>query len=286
MMFAVGSLFAQFVSGYTGSNTERRGRKVEAQPLWSMLELQELLDEWIVAVWQNRPHDGLRDPAAPGRMFTPNEKYAALVAAAGYVPVALSGEDYIELLPATWRAINHYGVKVNHRTYDGPELDPLRRQRSGVAVRKDLWEVHRDPYDISRIWLRNHWDGGWITLFWKHLHSAPTPFGELAWNHALARLRERGENPTEPEIAAAVTTLLDRAAHGPDQPRQGKPSKRDRRVAARTAATPTSLPAAAVPAAQPPPRPVEEPDEDGGEELAEVIPLGVFDARKEAQQWW
>jgi hypothetical protein len=286
MMSSVATLFAQYVSGYLGSSVERRGRHAEREPLWSIHDVQQLLDEWVVASWQNRPHDGLRDPRTPGRRFTPNEKYAALVAAAGYVPVALSGEDYIELLPATWRAINHYGVKVNHRTYDGPELDPLRRQRSGVTSRKDLWEVHRDPYDISRIWLRNHWDGGWITLFWKHLHSAPAPFGELAWNHALAGLRERGENPTEPEIAAAVTALLDRAARGPDQPRQGKPSKRDRRVAARTHATPTSLPPAAVPAAHLPPRPVEEPDEDGDEELAEVIPLGVFDARKEAQQWW
>jgi len=50
--------------------------------------------------WQNRPHEGLRDPAHPGRMFSPNEKYAALVEAAGYVPVALSAEDYVELLPA------------------------------------------------------------------------------------------------------------------------------------------------------------------------------------------
>jgi len=55
----------------------------------------------IKASWQNRPHDGLRDPSAPGRAFTPNEKYTALVEAAGYVPVALSSEDYIELLPTT-----------------------------------------------------------------------------------------------------------------------------------------------------------------------------------------
>jgi hypothetical protein len=284
MMSSVATLFAQYVSGYLGSSVERRGRHAEREPLWSIHEVQQLLDEWVVACWQNRPHDGLRDPLTPGRRFTPNEKYAALVAAAGYVPVALSGEDYIELLPATWRAINQYGVKVNHRTYDGPELDPLRRQRSGVTARKDLWEVHRDPYDISQVWLRNHWDGGWITLFWKHLHSAPAPFGELAWNHALAGLRERGEHPTEPDIAAAVTALLDRAAHGPDQPRQAKPSKRDRRVAARTRATATSLPPTAVLAATQPP-PAEEPD-DGGEELAEVIPLEVFDARKEAQRWW
>ena len=54
-----------------------------------MAELQELLDEWLVAFWLNRPHDGLRDPEHPGRAFTPNEKYAALVEAAGYVPVAL-----------------------------------------------------------------------------------------------------------------------------------------------------------------------------------------------------
>jgi hypothetical protein len=145
MMSAVATLFAQYVSGYLGSSVERRGRHAEREPLWSIHEVQQLLDEWVVASWQNRPHDGLRDPLAPGRRFTPNEKYAALVAAAGYVPVALSGEDYIELLPATWRAINHYGVKVNHRTYDGSELDPLRRQRSGVAACKDLWGSTATP---------------------------------------------------------------------------------------------------------------------------------------------
>jgi hypothetical protein len=141
MLGSVGTLFAQFVAGYTGFNAERRGRHLERGPLWSLLELQQLLDEWIV-VWQTRPHDGLRDPLHPGRMFSPNEKYAALIEAAGYVSVALSADDYIELLPATWRAINAYGVKINHRTYDDPLLNPLRQQRSGVKDRRDLWEIH------------------------------------------------------------------------------------------------------------------------------------------------
>ena len=64
-------------------------------------------------------------------MFTPNEKYAALVETAGYVPVALSAEDYIELLPATWRAINAYGVKISYRTYDDEALNPLRPSGRG-----------------------------------------------------------------------------------------------------------------------------------------------------------
>ena len=78
------SLFCQFASGYAGRSPDRRGRHVEDQPLWSVAELQELLDEWLVAFWMNRRNDGLRDPEHPGRAFTPNEKYAALVEAAGY----------------------------------------------------------------------------------------------------------------------------------------------------------------------------------------------------------
>ena len=67
-------------------------------------------------------------------MFSPNEKYAALVETAGYVPVALSAAAYVELLPATWRAINAYGVKISYRTYDDQALNPLRHQRSGVRA--------------------------------------------------------------------------------------------------------------------------------------------------------
>ena len=107
-----------------------------------------------------------------------------MVETAGYVPVALSAGDYIELLPATWRAINAYGVKINYRTYDDDALNPLRLQRSGVTDRRDLWEIHYDPYDVSQVWVRDHWRGGWITLFWKQLHRIAAPFGELAWDHA------------------------------------------------------------------------------------------------------
>jgi hypothetical protein len=295
MIESVGTLFCQYVSGYLGSSVERRGRRVEQQPLWSLVEVQELLDEWLVAGWQNRPHDGLRDPCSPGRMFTPNEKYAALVQAAGYVPVALSAEDYVELLPATWRVVNAYGVKISHRVYDGDELNPLRRQPSGVAERRNLWEVHHDPYDVTRVWLRNHWDGGWITLFWKHLRSTPAPFGELAWNHALGQLRGQGKDPTEAEIATAVSNLLERAHCGPQTGMAANgssvSSRRDRRVAARTRAAPAVLP---ISAPQPPAGPKEpvnldqphpEPELDE-EPLAEVIPLAIFDAHEEAKRWW
>lgn len=267
---SVGTLFTQFLPGFTGNTTDHRGRHLDKQPLWSLLELQELLDEWIVAQWQNRPHDGLRDPAAPGRSFTPNEKYAALVEACGYVPVALTGDDYIELLPSLWRAVNDYGIKIKRRTYDSPDLAGLRRQHSGVKEKKGLWAVHHDPYDVSRIWVRNHHAGsGWIEATWKHLHRVPIPFGELAWDHAAQGLPEA----TEAEIADAVTALLAKAHAGPDRPAKPKRTTRDKRVAARTRATGPGSPAAA---AKPTSARRQAPGEDT-EPLAEVIPLGLFD---------
>lgn len=297
---SVGSLFCQFVSGYSGRNPDRRGRHVDGQPLWSMLELQELLDEWLVSCWLNRPHDGLRDPQHPGRAFTPNEKYAALVEAAGYVPVALGPQDYLELLPAQWRVVNAYGIKLNRRSYDSDELNPLRLQPSGVREKKNLWEIRHDPYDVSRIFVRG--PDGWISVFWRHLDRVPMPFGELAWDHARRQLVADSGSATEEQIAEAVAALLRRAHHGPAGPaEQEKPrklGKRDRRVAARTTATAPpaapDTPQAAAPrgeqpdAEQPPAAtaPTEPAPQDGDMPLAKVIPLGIFDPFAEAEKRW
>ena len=285
---SAGTMFCQFASGYAGRNPDRRGRHVEDQPLWSMAELQELLDEWLVAFWMNREHDGLRDPEHPGRAFTPNQKYAALVESAGYVPVALGPADYIELLPVSWRAVNAYGIKLNRRSYDSEELNPLRLQPSGVREKKNLREIRHDPHDVSRIHVRG--PDGWITVFCKHLDRAPVPFGELAWDHARRSLA--GQDATEEQIADAVASLLRRANAGPDDQEKPKMSKRDRRVAARTrSASPRpkpDQPAAGEPAqadrAAYAPEPGSEAEQDAP--LAKVIPLGIFDPFAEADKRW
>jgi hypothetical protein len=300
---SVSTLFAQYVAGYVGRSTEHRGKNAEQAAVWSMAELQALLDEWIVAVWQNRPHEGLRDPLSPDKALTPNERYAALVAVAGYVPVPLGPRDYIELLPATWRVINSYGIKIARRTYDSAALNPYRRQSSGVTARRGLWEIRYDPYDISRIWVRNHHDQGFLEATWTHLRTAPAPFGELTWSHARQILASRGSDPvTEAEIAAAAADLLDRAGDGPGPSGQAPAqqhhaagrtsSPRSRRVAGRTAATAApQWPRPAGPAAgdQDSAGPADDRDGQPAEAeatSAQVIPLPLFDARKEAEKWW
>jgi putative transposase len=300
---SVDTLFAQYVAGYVGRSTEHRGRNADQDAIWSIAELQDLLDEWVVSTWQNRPHDGLRDPLAPGLAMTPNEKYAALVEVAGYVPVPLSQNDYIELLQVEWRAVNAYGVKIRHRKYQSAALRRYSREPSGVKARKDLWEVHCDPYDVSRIWVRNHREGGWIEARWTHLNAGPVPFGDLAWEHAQRMLARRGiDKPAEDEIARAARDLLTRAGSGPGDP-AGDLTLQDQRAAALTRATTgegaTAAWAGLRPQEGPPPAramasPVSGHDRDGGgedageedQDLAKVIPLGVFDAAEEARRRW
>jgi len=187
-------------------------------------------------------------------------------------------------------------IKLNRRSYDGDQLNPLRLQPSGVREKKNLWEIRHDPYDVSRIFVRGR--DGWITVFWKHLDRVPMPFGELAWNHVRRQIVAEGRGATEEQIADAVAALLRRAHDGPaEQEKPRKMTSRDRRVAARTTAT---APPAAPPGPQHP-KPARAADaeqapaattaadstpEEANTLLAKVIPLGIFDPFAEAEKRW
>jgi hypothetical protein len=270
---ATNTLFCQHVAGYTGSNAQLRGDRVNAEAAWTVSGLQDLLDQWLL-VWQQRPHDALRDPYFPRRAMSPNDKYAALVAAAGYLPVTLSGEDYLELLPVAWRAVNDYGIRIDYRTYDAPELGPWRRQHSGNTARRGLWEVHYDPYDLSQVHVRT--PDGWVTAPWTCLPMISAPFADFTWHHARRLAAQAGRDDTsETEVARVLDELLTRAQAGPPA------DKASARVAARTR---VAAAAHRPPAPEEPPENQAAEDEEDGQ-VADVIPLGIFDARAEADRW-
>ncbi|MFI6100835.1 Mu transposase C-terminal domain-containing protein [Lentzea sp. NPDC051213] len=265
---SIKTLFAQHVASYTGADPTRRGRDVEAQ--WSIEQLQELLDEWLIVGWQHRPHDALRDPHAPDRALTPNERYAAAVAAAGYLPLTLTGEDYLELLPVEWRQINDYGIRIDYRTYDSPELGLWRRQPSGIAAKNNRWEIHYDPYDLSRVFVRT--PEGWVTATWTHLPLVAAPFADFTWRHART-LAPVGA--TEAEIARVLDDLLTRAQTGPQDKASARVVARTRTAAAaHRPQLPAPVDVVDEPASAPNPAPG-----------AQVIPFGVFDADAEAERW-
>lgn len=192
------------------------------QAVWSVADLQELLDEWIVAGWQSRAHEGLRHPLTTDRALSPNEAYAAMVAAAGYVPVALGADDYVELLPVEYRTIGAGGIQIDYRFYNDQVLGPLRHRSSGDARHDGRWEVHYDPYDLSRVWLRDTRPAsGWITVPWTQLAVVQAPFADFTWRHARRVAAGRGMDDTnEVAVALVLARLLSQAGQGPDAERR------------------------------------------------------------------
>lgn len=64
------------------------------------------------------------------------------------------------------------------------EVPPYRRKASPVAAMRGRWEVHYDPYDLSRVWVRDQADGGWITVPWTQLPMVAAPFADFTWRYA------------------------------------------------------------------------------------------------------
>ena len=293
---SVATLFVQYLPGYLGRSVETRGQDAAKKAVYSVSELQNALDEWVVTVWQNRKHEGLRDPLSDGTLLSPNEMYAAMTQIAGYVPVPADAETFVELLPWESRKIGSEGIQINRRKYESPALNPYRGQRS--TRRDGLWEIRHDPYDISRVFVRvDSTPERFITVPWKHLATEPVAFGADVWRAAQEQVAERTSRAgTETEIAEAAKAILNR------QREKSAPTARSRKRSARIRARdqaaqevrsvrPESQPANApvVQEGPIPSGPEIQPQATGAEteeRLADIVPLPVYDASKEAQTWW
>lgn len=223
---SIKSMFSQHVNTYTGNDPVRVRRTVDGERLWTLAELDDMLQQWIALKWQNTPHPELADPYdAYLPELTPNQMYAACVAVDGYLPIPLTREDYLRLLPTAWVGVSRQGIHFKNRTYDNPErdpkkgLNPFREVRSGLrGKRKGRWEMRYTPNDLSRVWLRNHDANEWVEATWVHQHLVGQPLTQFLWDIAASQHLERGGRIIDEEaIAHALEDLLERAARGPDQ---------------------------------------------------------------------
>lgn len=179
--------FIQYLSGYSGGNVLDRGQDPSAEALWTLGEVQLLLDLWVITQWQTTPQSGLRVPGMPRRTLSPNQMYAALSGTAPQVPVQLSRDDYIALLPLAWRSIQPYGINFGGLRYDAEGLDSMRGRGSGLrGEARGRWEVRFDPYNLRQVWVRDHTHDRWITAAWALASQVAHPF-----SHEVLRAAQR-----------------------------------------------------------------------------------------------
>ncbi|MEN0083132.1 MAG: Mu transposase C-terminal domain-containing protein [Leifsonia sp.] len=214
----INTLFSQYCAGYVGHSVEHHGVEDPERPLHSLQQVQALLDEWVAVVWQNRPHGGLRDPLLPSVKLSPNQMVEAYRTLVPELEIPFDTETYIRLLPIQWRRVQRYGITIDNRTYDSPELRPLRGRRSSDDRHNGRWAFRVDPYNVQTVWLEAdsrlipmEWTGGrnigpMSMDVWKAARAAGDrrrgSIEEAARMRAMKQIRQDSQEVVPPAVLA------------------------------------------------------------------------------------
>lgn len=195
----------QYLPAYKGPDIHSRGTNPEADAHFYLDELEAIIREWIAVVYHRRPHSGLVEPGLPGLALSPVAMFEHGLASAGYLEAPRDRDLAYEFLPVEKRTIQHYGVEIGGRKYNGAALDPYRHERSPYPG--GLWPVQYHPDDVSRIYFRDPANRTWHTLAWEHAGALKAPFSEDRLAYAR-RLAKRKYNYPNDELAMEL--LLER----------------------------------------------------------------------------
>ena len=221
------------LSGYKGPNIASRGKDVEQGAFYYVTELEQLIREWVGEVYHVRPHKGLRDPRLPGVDLSPQEMFNRGVEISGLLRLPTREDLRYELMEVQWRKINHYGVDIDNRRYDGPGLNPYRGHRSNYGgTHPGKWPILVDIDDIRKVYFQDPVNEAWHALEWRLAVGINAPFSKDAADYTR-RLSIRENRHVDPQ--QAVEDLLVRWT------REEVMGRRERNLAIRLASMPSSF---------------------------------------------
>lgn len=198
----------QALPGYKGPDVHSRGLNPEADAFFFLDELEAIIREWVAVVYHHRPHASLLDPHLPKLRMSPATMFEHGMARAGYIEVPRDPDLGFEFLKTEWRTIQHYGVEIDGRRYQGDVLEGHENETSPFTGRaKGRWPVQVDPDDITRVYFRDPKTRRWHTLAWEHAPSLDMPLSEEALQFAR---RLAAAKYTYPDDKIAVADLLER----------------------------------------------------------------------------
>jgi transposase InsO family protein len=198
----------QVLPGYKGPDVYSRGVDPESEAFFFLDELEDIIREWVAVVYDRRPHSGLSDPHLHAMKMSPAMMFEHGVARAGYIEASRDPDLAYEFLKTVWRTIQHYGVEIGGRRYNGSVLDRYRNTSSAYGGKaKGRWPFQVDTDDVTRIYFRDPDTRRYHALVWEHAPSLMMPFSE----DALAFARElAAAKYTYPDDTVAVADLFER----------------------------------------------------------------------------
>ncbi|WP_030924244.1 DDE-type integrase/transposase/recombinase [Streptosporangium amethystogenes] len=202
----------QVLPGYKGPDIHTRGVNPEKDAFLFHHELEAMIREWVAVDYHRRPHGGLLDPHLPKFPLSPVKMFEHGIARAGYIEVPRDSNLAYEFLEINWRTIQHYGIEIDSRRYNGDALDICRDVTSSHGGRaKGRWPICTDPDDVTRAYFRDPVEHRWHTLWWEHAPDLKMPLSDEALKFARQLAAKRY---TYPNDKLAVGLLLERWSLG------------------------------------------------------------------------
>jgi len=217
-------------------------------------ELERWLAVAVAKYYHLRPHEGLNGQA-PLRRW--QDGVAALAAEGGTIPVPRDPRAYlVDFLPVVRRTLQRDGIRLDHVIYFSSALRAWITTRD----RADPLLIRRDPRDLSRVFVLDPKDDGYLEVPTRDLSRPAISL----WEHRLALRRVRARHRGEVDEAALYAAVEEMRTMEREAACLTRSARRDRArrgaAPALPAAPPPATPAGAGPAsAEPAPEPDAEP---------------------------
>jgi len=231
------SLLFEHLPGYTGVYVADRGACPEADAALTVGEMERLITEWVIQVWQNRALGGHAPAWGPGGEHSPNTLFAAAMNQGGFALQIPGPELYYELLPAHYVKIHaQRGVKVGGLWYgrSDPALSPYEGKLSDRGGKhKGTWVIRSDRRDRRQVFFQDPASPPrWHVLRWNGLppEGEVPAFSDRTAEELLEEARAGGLSPrSDADLLPVLLKLLGGAAPVSQWPsRMGRKEKRDR----------------------------------------------------------
>jgi transposase InsO family protein len=282
----INSLFTQYLPGYVGKNPAFKGKDPTKEPLLTLDQVRTLFDHWVVCIYQNRPHDGLRLPLMPKKLLSPNQMYVALAEVYPQEAVTFTRDDYVGLLPMKWRTIKRDGITFEGLRYDSSALNPFRSVKSGNKRANGKWEVRYDPNDLTRIWLRVPDESSFVEVTWVFGDLLNESFGIETLQAARKVLDQR--EPKQVDLLLLIQET--QSGSGPPKGRPGETTgNKSRPQSGKTAAGTPSQPSEEGSGGAQNSTGEESPSEQETEVVSEPdtnVSVDLYPIVKNSDDWW
>ena len=202
----------QHLPAYKGPDVYSRGKDIEGQAFLYVSELEQIIREWVGTIYHHTKHAGLCVPQWPGAQFSPAEMFQVGLARSGSLRLPARPELAYEFLNVAWRTIQHYGVEIDGRRYNGPGLNLHRNHRSPYGgAHAGKWPLCVDVHDVRFVYFKDPDTQAWHRLEWEHAAGLTAPFSADAAEYAK-QVSIRANRHVDPQ--QAVQDLLEQWTQG------------------------------------------------------------------------